>query len=386
MATLGTVGQKADKNYLQNLFDENKLQVVRPSTNFTSIIRPIAQVAEDGTILPMVLGSGPQGLDFSALLIDTIVDGSGVNQKFTGFVRASDRMDGEDPQQIFSGLYIRAKGRDKNGRWGELDPAIIAKIRQLLVQKTRGKNNVGYTELAKPQQVAFMQCIILQLNDKPCEKPRTNQALMMSQTAALSLNKLLTQAHKDKIDVFSPEAGYTLVLRGIPADPTEGRTVPVFKFELGEQLPINPDTNRKLWKDWRSACRYLPLRDHITKACAAFGHDVVRALFPEEYAMCMTAAPAAAVAPAAPAAPAAPSAPAAPVQTVAPSAPAQPPPAQPGPQYKMATKPALEVDTSMPPPLDDAVADEAPAAGAGGAKPQPSKAEMVERYRKLIDG
>jgi len=283
MATLGSMNSKEKKDFWQALFDPTKLQALRPSTKHVTTFRPIPQIAPDGAVLPMVMGHGVSGLDFSNFTIESAVEGSGVNHKFTGFTRATDSSSNESVHHVFSGLFIRLRGRQKKN---ELPAGTLGdKIKDLLAKRKVGKSVVETSAIAKPTDYAILQCIVLSYNSQPCNPLRVKQAILLPTTASLSLNKLLTQCHKDGKDVFNPDSGYCVNLVGVPADLSEGRPVPVFRAELGDQVPLPLAKCQSLWTPWESAKIMHDTAWHIREAIKCFGADVVEFAFPDEFAM-----------------------------------------------------------------------------------------------------
>jgi len=365
MATLGAMNSKEKKDFWQALFDPKKLQALRPSTKATTTFRPIPQIAPDGTVLPMVLGNGVSGLDFSNFLIENAVEGSGVNTKFTGFTRASDSSSDSPAHHVFSGLFIRLRGREKKN---ELPTGALGqKIKDLLTKRTVGKSTVASAAISKPTEYAIIQAVVLEYNGQACNPIRVRQAILLPTTASMSLNKLLTQCHKDGKDVFSPEGGYTVRLVGVPADLSEGRPVPVFKAELGDQAPFPLEKCQSLWTPWEQAMQMHPTAWHIQEAIKCFGADVVEFTFPDEFALYGHGVQMAQPKPAAAAAAPKPAAAVAPVARI-----------------------LMDIPTEMPPPIEEPVdgPEEVVALPASVARvgKLPTPEDTAARYKALLSG
>ena len=186
-------------------------------------------------------------------------------------------------RMIFPGLFIRLRSMEKKGT---LPEHIKAKAIELLAsrQPAGGTGDIKTQYLPRAQNLVFMQGISLSENGKALEKPAARKAMVLSSTAAESLNDLLKDCFAKKIDVFSPSKGYTIVVKGLPPDKKVGRLIPIFVCELGRQIPLTEEKVKSLWTPWESALVIKTQAELLRKAVAAFGPDIVEVVFPDEFA------------------------------------------------------------------------------------------------------
>jgi hypothetical protein len=363
----------SEKNYYANLFDEKKLQVLKPSTKGDTEFRPIPQIDQDGNPMPMVIGNTPLGLDYSNIIVEDYVQNSGDTVRYSGFTRSSDGP-AEAMNQIFAGLYIRIKGSQKRDR---IPDHIVEKVTDLLTERKVGNSPVASTKLARASQVGLIQCVALSLDGQAFDKPRTRQVIMLSATGCSAVNDLLTKAYQDKIDIFNPAEGYTIVLKGLPADRKQGRMVPIFTAELGQKVPMKLETCRTLWTPWETAIKRNTVEEHLKAAVKCFGRDIVEFAFPDECAQYLGEVKVVSSVPK----------PQPQVQTQAqrPTAAARPAPAA-----RQAAVDLSDIDTEMPEPLaepEQTKAQVKPQSKAASAGKTGSVTEDLEsEYKKLLGG
>jgi hypothetical protein len=269
MAVLGAVGKHEKKNFHQSVLDPNLLQAVRPSTEKgITIFRPIPEVSADGTIRPMILGDTPAGPDYSAIRIEQVVINSGLDSRFSGLAKPSDRPDAAEAEMPFPGLYIRLKGKLNRKDFEKGDP-MKDRIEELFAGGMKAP-------LRQVSTMTMIQCVVFRLNDKELEKPASRQVLFLTSTAAEALNELFKEAHSKGIDVFSPETGCQIILE---PEKQRGSDMKFFNATLGERIPLNVKTCQKLWVPWEKALRFHKYDDHLKALLAAFGRDIVEQAF-----------------------------------------------------------------------------------------------------------
>jgi hypothetical protein len=380
----------SDKNYFQKCLNPKTVQAARPICQAGKIteFRPIPQIAHDGSVLPMTMGSTPDGFDFSNIIIEPTVQNVGINEKFTGLARMIDRPGSDDISKIFTGMFIRLKGRLKRN---QIPEALAQPVKALFE-----KNADGFSALDK-RDYGLMQAVVITLNSETFEKPRPKQVLFLTSSAMNAVNGVLTDAHAAGIDVFDPLKGYTIVLSCLPADPRVGRQMDIFTAKLGRQIPLPVETCKKLWVPWdyaylpggpgelpaeraareaenaerasKAALKLYTQREHLEQAIRCFGRAIVHCAFPtevEDYERTLNAKPVAVQAPAPVAAKTA---------TVASAAPAAP---------------VMDIGTDLPEPIPDIDVPAAPpvVATPGQSKPlaQTSPDDMAAHFESLLKG
>lgn len=304
MATLATTKPGTERNILQNLLGP-ALGAVRPvaKDKAVTIFRPIPEVAHDGSLLPMVRSMTPSGPDFSNVTVETCSVGVGEREdaKATVVGRPSDVSIDRATHMIFPGLYIRLKAMDKKGT---IPDHMYRRVNELLKP-----NEKGFSRLSRPQDLAIMQGVVLQVNNQALPKPAPRQAVFLSATARDAVASVLNQAHEQGIDVFDPEEGYCIEISSIP--PGEGRATASFTAKLGSQMRIPEEQCRQLWTPWdlgydagspdesiasrgarlsrnednakRQGLKLLTLDEHIELAVRCFDEELVAMVFPEYF-------------------------------------------------------------------------------------------------------
>lgn len=303
MATLNTTKPGATRNILQNLLGP-ALAAVRPvaKDGKVTIFRPIPEVAHDGSILPMVRSMTPAGPDFSNVTVETCTVGVGEREDFkvTMLGRPSDEKIDRPVNMILPGLYIRLKAKDKKG---EVPDHLYRRVNELLKP-----NDKGFSKLSRPQDLAIIQGVLLQLNGEPLPKPAPRQAIFLSATARDAVAAVLSQASERGIDVFDPDAGYCIEIGSIP--PGEGRMTASFTAKLGQQMRIPEEQCRALWTPWelpsvntrgltgqdltvanaintenanKQGLKLLTLDEQLDLAVKAFDEELLAFAFPEYF-------------------------------------------------------------------------------------------------------
>lgn len=323
MAVIQNQNQNREKkDYYQDCFVPGTLTAVRPKTVFNekpvkTLFRPLPEFDSQGNLLPMVKSLTAAGPDFSNIVTEEVVINTGVSTKFSGLCRASDSDAQDAINMVFPSLYIKLKSRQKRG---EIPANMVEKVRGLLEEKEipGGKSKIKHKLLERSSSIGFMQGIALMVNDKPLERPAVKQAMVMSANLCAIMSKVLEEAFKNKIDVFSPQSGNVLVISGMGPDSTVGRTVNVYTVTIDKVTPIAPAKAKELWVPWDTAFKRITVDQQIMKAIGCFGRDVVELVYPDDVARIMatqgvqTKPQTTVVQQAAPAAPAAPTTPAAP--------------------------------------------------------------------------
>ena len=343
-----------NKSFFSHMVDSAKLNVIRPKTKGVTEVRFIPEIHADGSIMPAVMGTSPEGdLDVSNAISYMVAINAGTTaQKFTGIVDPSDiNPPPKDSSLPFAGLWIRAKSALKPPKLALLSLQMREDIRMMLE-----KNERGVTPLPRPERVVFMQCVVLVENDKTLPKPAVKQVVALSVSAVAALNKLIREQQALGIDVFSPDKGVTIKFSGVPASKEEGRMTPTFVTSVGRALPLKEDICRRLWVPWQSGLRRYTMAQLMESSVASYGRPLIEYLFPtevEQYLLPAGAAPvAAAPAPAA---------------------------ARPAPAAAAVAAPAMELSISeedlLAPP--EAVGAEADSAPAPAPAPAPAKAEKA---------
>jgi hypothetical protein len=269
--------KEKEKNPFSQLFrDDQKLTIVRPKTPMKTIFRPIPEFSADGAVRPMVNMVTPGGLDFSNIILKETAVLVGILRRITMFNQAIDTPNNTPVNSVWSGLYIRLKNRIKN-----------QKVPTDLIQKVYGlfpQDKTKSSQLARPKNFGFMQGIFTQVNDVKLEKPRARCVLVMPASLVTAMDRCLTEAYKNGLDVFSPDKGRFLEIGVIPKGTNPGQQTDLFDVVLGAEQPIGADKMRKFWTPWESCLDEKTYADHIRLAVEVFGRDVVEFVFPDEVA------------------------------------------------------------------------------------------------------
>jgi hypothetical protein len=242
-------------------------------------------------MLPMVKALTAMGPDFSNVATEEAVINTGVSTKYSGLCRASDSDAQDAINMVFPSLYIKLTSRMKRG---EIPAEMVEKVRQLLEERAApgGASKIKHRLLERSQSVGFLQGIALTVNGKALERPAVKQALVLSSNLCAILSKVLEEAHKNKLDVFSPEKGNALIIKGLPPDPTVGRTVNVYVVEIGKPTAIQAAKAKDLWVPWETALKRLTVDQQLAQAIRCFGRDVVALIYPDDVARLTAAQPA----------------------------------------------------------------------------------------------
>lgn len=293
--TSSSANSGENKSFFSHMVDPAKLNAIRPKTKGVTEVRFIPEVNADGSIMPAVMGTSPEGdLDVSNAISYMVAINAGTTaQKFTGIVDPSDiNPPPKDSSLPFAGLWIRAKSALKPPKLALLSLQMREDIRMMLE-----KNERGVTPLPRPERVVFMQCVVLVENDKTLPKPAVKQVVALSVSAVAALNKLIREQQALGIDVFSPDKGVTIKFSGVPASKEEGRMTPTFVTSVGRALPLKEDICRRLWVPWQSGLRRYTMAQLMESSVASYGRPLMEYLFPtevEQYLLPAGAAPAAA--------------------------------------------------------------------------------------------
>ncbi len=269
------------KGFYQQCFKDGTLGVLKPTTAAITEFRPIPEYI-DGEPLPMVKAMTPGGPDLSNIIMEDVCINAGNASKFSGVCKASDASpDTNAVGHIFSGLYIRIKSRVKKG---QVPQELQAKVSELLIERPTPNGKGKFAYLPRSAENGFLQGIGLSLNGKNFDKPLTRQALCLTKPAVGKLFELAEQWHKEGKDIFSPKNGYSIIIKGLPADPKVGRLVPMYQVELGRQLPLPEEKIKALWTPWESAIKRYTTAEYLQIAIKLYGRDIVEFAFPDEVA------------------------------------------------------------------------------------------------------
>ncbi len=287
MAVIGRVvprNQKSgeSKNYCQKCLKEDLLQARRPSTKKgVTIFRPIPQVHEDGSILPMVVNKTASGYDFSALDVENVIINQGKDARFTAFAKPSDRPSLDEDELPWSTMFIRLRGRQKAK---EIPSDLVDRVDALFERK----KDVP-APLEQVREMVLCQAVLLQFNDKRLEKPLGRQCMFLSVSAVQAMNETLSAAWDKGVDVFSPENGRAIHL--VPKA-QRGSGIIMYECELGDKIPLSEDRCRKLWTPWQDAKVFHDNQTHFQRLCSCYGRDIVEYVFgPREVADALGEAP-----------------------------------------------------------------------------------------------
>jgi len=357
------------KGFYQQCFHDNTLGVLKPTTSGITEFRPIPEYV-DGLALPMVKSMTPGGPDLSNIILEEVLINAGNTSKFNGICRPSDATPEMNAiSYIFSGLYIRIKSRVKKG---QVPTELQAKISDLLLSRPNPKGDGHFSYLPRASENGFIQGIGLSLNSKAFDKPRSRQALCLTKPAVGKLFELAAQCAKEGKDIFSPKDGYTIIVKGLPKDPSQGRNVPMYQVELGRQIPIPADKAAQLWTPWEKAIKRYTVAECIAIAIKLYGRDVVEFVFPDEVAMYASNSRAASVASAA-------------VQQPTPPKAPESKPAATGQELALDTGAPVLTDEPEPESEEAApAAAAAAAAAAGGTGKVKTPEEMAKEYEKML--
>jgi hypothetical protein len=217
---------------------------------------------------------------------------------------------------LFPGLYIRLKAADKQNKI----PEHLFRRVTLLMKA----NEKGQSALSRPQDLAIIQGVALQVNGEKLAKPAARQAIFMTSTARDAVAEVLAKAYEAGIDVFDPDNGHCIEISSIP--PGAGRATASFTATLGQKMRIPEDQCRALWTPWdlgyatakagetaaQEAAREAKNADNAAKqglklltfeeqkelALACFGEELLEFAFPEYFKDRVASAPAPVRAPA----------------------------------------------------------------------------------------
>lgn len=272
-------------NYYQSCIKGSIAKALTPKADSVTIIRPYPQVAKDGSILPMVLSMTKEGPDISSIIMETCVVNTGNASKFSGLTRPRLSKPGEREYKVFDrpfdGSYIKLKHQLDKGKLTPDQHEIVSP----LFNKVKGANGVGNQLMSQPRDTLIMQCAVLMLRGEDLSAdPILNGTIFCSGTLMSSMAKCLAEAHANGIDVFSPDAGYTIVISGLPKDPSVGRQTAIYVVSLGEPMAVGEDTVRENYKPWDELLDYLTFDEQLAKFIECFGADVASICFPHDTA------------------------------------------------------------------------------------------------------
>lgn len=264
---------RGSRNYHQAcLKPESGLEAIRPSTaHGTTVIRLIPEVAHDGTIQPMVKSITPMGPDLANYQPESVVIGAGSYTKFNGLGRSSNGGATEDTEvnQIFPGIFIRIRGRQKKG---QLPAAHKEAIEELMEGGWKAA-------LKSVPEMGLFQCIAFKFNNQTLDKPAPRKVAFMTTTGVEEISRLAQECAEKGIDITSPEKGYQIILE---PEEQRGTGVMLYKASLGDPFPLKEEFCKKAWVPWEQALNRLPREEHISMACNCFGREIVEIAFPEE--------------------------------------------------------------------------------------------------------
>lgn len=361
--------REGGRNYVQACLDENYLKAVKPNVEKgVTRIRIVPEVAPDGAILPTVRDLTDAGPDVTNLLPEYVATSLGAKNRFSGFIRPVDAnaLQEDDAALPFLGLYIRLVGRKNRN---ELSPTVKKEVEKLL---DKGKNISA--PLSRPKLYGIVQAIVLELNGKTLKKPSAKQAVFLTTTAVEALSDAVVAAHKQGVDLFSPDQGCELVFT---PETQRGSGIKMFNVAIGDAVPLDEDTCRKLWVPWDKVTRFHTYEDLFRAMVGCYGHNLVREAFEDDYEYFYGAA----------------SAPTAP----APEAPAEEPVVtrRPAPAAKAQAPATLQIDLDSPPESleDDGESEEDEPASSSTYDPDEeddaedavlTPEERAKRYQSLL--
>jgi hypothetical protein len=293
--------KKERKDYYQSCFLNDTLSALRPRTDSETVIRPLPQFDNNGNLMPMVKTMTAAGPDFSNFTVEEVIINTGNSVKFSGLCRASDSDSDDAINMVFPSLYIKLTHRLKKG---DIPAHLIDKVRDMLTPKMVANSKIPHRIMERSQQTAFLQCVVLTANGQRLARPAVKQALVMGTNLSRIMSNVLTKAYlEQKLDVFHPKTGHCLIIRGLPADPTVGRTIPIHTVEIGPPTAIAEASAKSYWVPWEQALARRTTQQMISDAVRCYGADVVSLVYPDDVAA-LQRGPASAPAPAAvPAAP-----------------------------------------------------------------------------------
>lgn len=264
--------QEGDKNFFNACVHEEYANAARPSTNKgVTIIRPIPEIAEDGSIRPMLNSMTPSGPDFSNFRIEPVTINAGIDSRFSGIARSSDRREDDHVNMVFPGLFIRLRGRQKKN---QLPSHIKERVDAIL-------DGGMEAQLRPTPDMALLQALVIQFNDEKLDKVKTKQVVFLTTTAAESVSEVLLEANKRDLDIFSPEEGRAIILT--PEEQKMNRKIKIFNAELGDKIPLPAQKCKELWVPWDKALKIRTFDEQLRAAVACFGRSIVEFAFPDDY-------------------------------------------------------------------------------------------------------
>lgn len=269
--TTGAPEQK--KGAFSQCVNDAFLQAVRPTAEKFTEFRPIPEVGPEGNPLPMVRMMTPNGPDLTNMPIESIIVNSGLQTRFSGLSRASDVPSERDYDKVFPRIFIALRSAQKKNI---IPPHLAATVELLFKEDAQER-----TAINRPTDFALMQGIAITVNDQKLEKAKSHQCFFLSATAKSAVAKLCEDSYKEGIDLFHPTTGYTIILKGRPPNPAEGRTVWSTIAERGRVLPVNPT---KFWVPWSHGLKLYTFAEQLKLAVRCYGADIVKWCWPGEYA------------------------------------------------------------------------------------------------------
>lgn len=326
MAVLSQSRNGASGPMAQHLLNETKLQAAQPKAvvGKVTIFRPIPEVAADGSILPMVRSITPSGFDFSNVRVESAIIGAcnlERNKYATLMGQSSDAQEEKSVHQIFPGLFIRLRKQQKDNK---LPDNVFKAVTNLLARTDQKGSCIPSTT-----EYGFHQVILLQLNGETFDKPRPRQCLILTSAAITALNALYTECAQRNIDIFDPEAGYTVKLTPQPGTAANPK-ITSYVAELGDQVALTQQACREMWAPWDVSFKRMTQAQMLQQAVSLYGEDVVLTAFPEHQSIIDSFSN--------------------PKQAAPAPAPAPAPVAQKPAQQRTAPV-AMQIDTSMPAPM-----------------------------------
>lgn len=303
---------RADGDFNQQLFKEGTLTAFTPKTEGASMIRPIPELAHDGTFYPMVkVADAILGDDYSNFWVEPMSAGMGQANKFTGLCRplgADGRVDLalDKFSMPWQALYIKLKSRfdNKKGNMEPLSESMRATIAGLL-QKPANRS----ASLSNPGDCGFVQCVSFVENNKVLETPRKGTVTVLKPSAYKAYGALLEDAAKAGIDLTHPTNGAFVKFWGVPGSSNtpamihcapcdyDGNImqIPGGRVELdahGRLLPMLPyvptplpdEYWRAAWKPWEQVFVRFSFDEHIVKMISAFSPAIIAEVWPHDVA------------------------------------------------------------------------------------------------------
>ncbi len=281
--TQGTQEQKTGGGAFGQCLNENFLQVVRPLAAKMTEFRPIAEVGPEGNPLSMIRMMTPSGPDITNLHMESVIIQSGLQQKYNGLSRASDVQADKDWDKVVPRIFMSLRSAQKKNT---VPPHLASVVEALF--KLDYSGDYPKSAFGIPTMYGFLQGIGITVNDVKLEKPKSHQCFILGPAAMHAFAKLCEESYAAGIDLFDPVKGWTIIMKGVPPNPKEGRTGWSFVAERGRQVPVHAT---KYWVPWDQGLKVSPFAEQIKQAVKCYGADIVKHCWPGDYEAVMQPAP-----------------------------------------------------------------------------------------------